>query len=452
MLFLKFMLLAICFSFLACAAGMVLYDIYLAFELDRILRRGERPSDAPDREAPRTPARVERRPPHTIRWNAAAKLLCIGTVSGLVGGSILVVPDGMADLRVSQISGVRPGALYPGAHVIFPLVDRVALYDIRDRVFATAAFELRGEKLEVLNVETREGLSVGLAVTVRYRIDPRRLDYIQANLPQPVDQEIVAPVVVSAFHELAPNYVVRDLFAVKREEFRSRAAQLITSRLASDAIVVKEVLLGKVELPEEYAKGLEDLLLKEQEDDRTSVDAEIEQKRVAIAESQAEAAKAREVKHAEGDAQSQVIMAKAQSDAMVYTLPLKQKQIEQSRLEAQARKEATIQNADADAQAKVIDSKAEQQRQNLLAEAEANRIRITSQAQAEQMQLQAAALKANPLLVQFTVAQRLSDRVQIMMVPNDGKFFFTNDALRSAMATDGPAGSDASPAGATAKP
>jgi hypothetical protein len=147
MLFLKFMLLAICFSFLACAAGMVLYDIYLAFELDRILRRGERPSDAPDREAPRTPARVERRPPHTIRWNAAAKLLCIGTVSGLVGGSILVVPDGMADLRVSQISGVRPGALYPGAHVIFPLVDRVALYDIRDRVFATAAFELRGEKL-----------------------------------------------------------------------------------------------------------------------------------------------------------------------------------------------------------------------------------------------------------------------------------------------------------------
>jgi hypothetical protein len=52
------------------------------------------------------------------------------------------------------------------------------------------------------------------------------------------------------------------------------------------------------------------------------------------------------------------------------------------------------------------------------------------------MQLEAAALKSNPLLVQFTVAQRLSDRVQIMMVPNDGKFFFTNDVLRSAMAAD----------------
>jgi hypothetical protein len=33
--------------------------------------------------------------------------------------------------------------------------------------------------------------------------------------------------------------------------------------------------------------------------------------------------------------------------------------------------------------------------------------------------------------VQYTVAQRLSDRVQIMMVPMDGKFFFTNDVLKS---------------------
>ena len=243
---------------------------------------------------------------------------------------------------------------------------------------------------------------------------------------------------------------------------------------------MKEVLLKKVELPEEYAKGLEDLLLKEQEDDRTSVDAEIEQKKVAIAQSQAEAAKVREVKRAEGDAQAQVIMAKAQSDAMQYTLPLKQKQIEQSRLEAEARKQTTIEDAEAAAQAKVIDSKAEQQRQGLMADSEANhirvtaqadqdrqklladseanrirvtaeaeqerqklqadseanRIRLTAQAEGEEMQLQAAALKVNPLLVQLTVAQRLSDRVQIMMVPNDGKFFFTNDVLKSAMATD----------------
>ena len=447
MIFLKWMLLISCFALFAASAGAVLYDIYLAYELDRLLRRRQAPQAGATGQASAAfpPAVTGARRRHAIRWDLAAKMAMVAAVMGLAGASVLVVPDGMAAVRISQLDGVRPGTLFAGTHLIVPLVERVSLFDIRDRVFETAAIEKRNEKLEPLIVQAREGLPVGLAVTVRYRIDPKRLDFIQANLPQPVDQEVVAPVVLAAFHEVAPNYVVRDVFATKREEFRARTAQLITTRLAGDAIVVKEVLLRNVDLPEEYAKGLEDLLLKEQEDDRVSVDQEIEKKRVVIAESQAEAAKVRDIKRAEANAQSQVIMAKAESDSMQYTLPLKQKQIEQSRLEAQARKEATLQNADAEAQAKVIDSKAEQQRQNLLAEAEANRIRLTAQAESEQMQLQAAALKSNPLLVQLTVAQRLSDRVQIMMVPNDGKFFFANDALRSAVGEEGSGTDDPPP-------
>lgn len=470
MLFLRFLLLLVSFGLLASAAGVVLYDIFLAFELNRLLRRREGTADATPSEqsGPVTPpvqrAVLGSRPRRVIRLNMAAKLVLFAAVTALAGKSIIVVPDGQAGVRVSQLSGVRPGTFYPGTHFVFPLLERVVLFDTRDKIFQTASAAGPREKAEILTVEAREGLEVGLAVTVRYRLDPQRLDYIQANLPQPVDEEIVAPVVTSVFREMAPNYIVRDLFAVKREEFRQRAAQAITARLAGDSIVVKEVLLRKVQLPEEYAKGLEGLLLKEQEDDRTLVDASIEQKRVKIAESQAEAAKVRQVKHAEADAASRVIMAKAESDSMQYTLPLKQKQIEQSRLEAEARKETTIKNAEAEAAAKVIDSKAEQQRRDLLSEAqnlqtiknaeataqakvidgkaelerrtlladaEAHNIRVTAQAEAEQLQLQAAALKTNPLLVQYTVAQRLSDRVQIMMVPTDGKFFFTNDVLKS---------------------
>jgi len=115
---------------------------------------------------------------------------------------------------------------------------------------------------------------------------------------------------------------------------------------------------------------------------------------------------------------------------MQYTLPLKQKQIEQSRLEAQARKEATIQNAEGDAQAKVIDGKAEGERRKLLADAEADRIRVTAAADADRLQSEAAVLKGNPLLIDKIIAERLSDKLQIMMVPADGKFFFANDVLR----------------------
>ena len=280
-------------------------------------------------------------------------------------------------------------------------------------------------------MQAKQGLTVGLAITVRYRLDSKHLDYIQANLPQPVEKEIVPGVVASAWRDLVPGYTVREVFATKREEIRKKASDVITQKLASDGIVVKEVMLRDIQLPVEYAQGLQNLLLKEQQNDQMGVQTEIQEKQVRISELEAEATKAQQVKQAEGEAQVRVLQAKAESDAMQYTLPLKQKQIEQTKLEAEAHKEATVKNAEAMAEAKVIDSKAEMERRKLLAEAEAERIRVTAVADAERMKNEGAILKQNPLLINKIVAEKLSDKLQIMMVPSDGKFFFANDVLKS---------------------
>jgi len=45
------------------------------------------------------------------------------------------------------------------------------------------------------------------------------------------------------------------------------------------------------------------------------------------------------------------------------------------------------------------------------------------------MEFEAVLLKQNPLLINKIIAERLSDKMQIMMVPSDGKFFF-NDVLK----------------------
>jgi len=404
------------------AVGILSYDVYL----ELAYRRAMAPT-GPD----------QRLPISQMRWRTSLALAMLAWAPLLLALSIVVVPSGMAGVRVSQTKGTLAGTLYPGVHFVAPLLESVALFDTRDQLFTTGEVEqLRpistsGTKPQPLNVQAREGLVVGLAITVRYRLDPKRLDYIQNNLPQPVEKEIVPAVVASAWRELVPNYTVRDVFAAKREEVRKRAADTITQKLAADGIVVKEVMLRDIQLPPEYAKGLETLLLKEQENDRMGVETDIHQKQVRISELDAEATKVQEVKQAEGQAQVRVLQAKGEADAMKYMLPLKEKQIQQSRLEAEARKESTIKNAEAAAQAKVIDSKAEMERRNLLADAEGNRIRVTAAADAERMKSEAAVLKQNPLLINKIVAERLSDKLQIMMVPADGKFFFANDVLRS---------------------
>jgi regulator of protease activity HflC (stomatin/prohibitin superfamily) len=429
MLALKYILMLVAVLSIAATLIMSGYHFWLIFQFRRNLARGPEGAAAPFGLGP---SRLE---PGPVRWRLFLGMMAVGCVSLLIANSITVVPSGMGSVRISQTRGTLPGTLYSGVHFVAPLVEQLQTFDLRDKLFTTGMVE-DGAKVNVtsrpdsLDVQSKEGLSMGLAITVRYRLDPRRLDYIQSRLPQPVESEIVPPVVASAWRELAPNYTVREIFSTKREEVRKRAAAVITKKLSADGVIVEEVMLRNIQLPPEYAKGLEDLLLKEQQDDRLTVQTDIQQKEVRIAELEAEAEAARKVKQAEGDAKARVMEAKGEADAMQFTLPLKEKQIEQSRLEAQARKEATIKNAEAEGEAKIIDSKAEFQRRNLLAEAEANRIRVTATADAERMRGEATLLNQSPLLINKIIAERLSDKIQVMMVPGDGKFFFANDVFK----------------------
>jgi regulator of protease activity HflC (stomatin/prohibitin superfamily) len=417
MLALKMLLTVAGVLLLAAALGIPLYALALRIRHARRKAAGE----------------IDLNLPEPIVWRGPVALVLVACLPLLIAASIVVVPSGMGGVRVSQIRGTLPGTLYPGMHFVTPLVESVQTFDLRDHLFTAGIIEEAAKSAAPkngLSVQSREGLNIGLAVTVRYRLDPSKLDGVQAHMPQPVDKELVPPVVASAWRELTPQYTVREIFSSKREEVREKAAAIITRKLGSDGIVVEEVMLSDIQLPEEYAKGLEGLLLKEQQDDQMGVETDMQQKQVKIAELQAAAEAAQKVKQAEGDAQSKVVEAKGEADAMQYTLPLKQKQIEQSKLEAEARKEATIQNAEADAQAKVIDSKAELQRRNLLADAEASRVRLMAAANAERMTSEAELLNKSPLLINKIIAERLSDKIQVLMVPSDGKFFFANDVIK----------------------
>jgi regulator of protease activity HflC (stomatin/prohibitin superfamily) len=413
-------------------AGALLFAAALAIPLYSLWLRVQaaRKKPAEDGTIIETPAE-----PIEFHWRRTAVLVAAGCLMLLMAASIIVVPSGMGGVRISQIRGTLPGTLYPGVHFVAPLADSVQMFDLRDHLFAAGLAEQgakKGPQNASLNVQSLEGLNIGLGITVRYRLDPNKLSSVQAHLPQPADTQLVPPVVASAWRELTPQYTVKEIFSTRREEVRAKAAAIITRKLAADGIVVKEVMLSDIQLPEEYARGLQGLLLKEQQDDQMGVETEIQQKQVRIAELQAEADAAQKVKEAEGEAQSKVVEAKGEADAMQYTLPLKQKQIEQSKLEAEARKEATIETAEADAQAKVIDSKAELERRNLLADAEANRIKVVAAANAERMASEATLLNKSPLLINKIVAERLSDKIQVVMVPSDGKFFFASDVFKSA--------------------
>src|ERR1700720_2077155 len=177
MLALKYLLVAGGLGMILVAVCILAYDLYREMLHRRALAV---PEAGP----------VEPRP--QLRWRTSLALVMLAWGPLLVAFSIVVVPSGRAGVRVSQMSGTLPGTLYPGVHMVVPLVEDVALFDTRDQVFTTGASEAAKPsagglptKPQLLDVQAKEGLTLGLAITVRYRLDAKKLDYIQGDFPRP---------------------------------------------------------------------------------------------------------------------------------------------------------------------------------------------------------------------------------------------------------------------------
>ena len=142
----------------------------------------------------------------------------------------------------------------------------------------------------------------------------------------------------------------------------------------------------------------------------------------------AEADKVRRQKAAEAASEEQVIAARAQEETMKHILPFKQKQIEQRQLEAQAEKLARIRTSEGAAEARRIEAKGEADSRQTLADAEAYRLEIVGKSNAGQMEREGALIARYPLLIQKTLADKLSDKVQVIIAPTPpaGEFLGAN--------------------------
>ena len=109
---------------------------------------------------------------------------------------------------------------------------------------------------------------------------------------------------------------------------------------------------------------------------------------------------------------------------MKHILPFKQKQIEQRQLEAEAEKVSRIRTAEGAAEARRIEAKGEADSRQKLADAEAYRLDLVGKASAGQMEREGALVARYPLLIQKTLADKLSDKVQVIIapLPAAGKF------------------------------
>jgi uncharacterized membrane protein YqiK len=192
--------------------------------------------------------------------------------------------------------------------------------------------------------------------------------------------------------------------------------------------VLRSLHVGKVDLPADYRRRMEGLLAEELATQKMRYTLELKDKRVKEVALEGEADKVRREKAAEAAGREQVIAARAQEEAMKHVLPFKQRQIEQRRLEAEAAKTTRVKGAEGGAEARRIEAAGEADARQKLADAEAYRLERVGKASAEQMEREGALISRHPLLIQKTLADKLSDKVQVIIAPPpaDGGFVAAN--------------------------
>lgn len=379
----------------------------------------------------------------------ARRAIGIAAVIGAAGWVLLAHPPvrsvgpGELGVRTNLLTGAAV-TWREGSVLVLPGLHQVQVFPLRDRVYKPAPLASAAGAAPVQSVE---GLSVGIDLTVRYALDPSRIAATARNLPANLDADIVEPAVQNVVYKVFARYTVREIFSTKRTEIQQTLETELKPRLAADGVLLKGVLVGKVDLPADYKRGMEGLLAEELETQKMRYTLELKDKRVRETELEASAEKVRREVRAEAAAREQVIAARAQEEAMKHVLPFKQRQIEQRRLEAEAEKESRMKVAEGNAQARRIEANGEADARKKLAEAEAFRMEKVGQANAEQMAREGSLLSRHPLLIQKTLADKLSDKVQVIIAPpGSGGGFLAANLLGGAGARE------AGPQHAAAKP
>jgi regulator of protease activity HflC (stomatin/prohibitin superfamily) len=358
------------------------------------------------------------------------RLLAVGALVGSVLLLVLrppvrVVAPGEVGVRVNRLTG-GAAVLSEGPAMVLPLLHELRRYPLRDQIYKpTASASAEG----AAPFQTVEGLSVGVSVAVRYALDRDRVADIAKRLPANVGQELIEPVVDGVLHRSLAKHTVREIFTDKRAEIQQDIEQELRALLAKDGVVLRSLFIGHVDLPAQYRTGLEGLLAEELATEKMRFTLQLKEKQVKEKSLEADAAKIQREKAAEAAASEEIIAAKAREEAMKHVLPLKEKEIVQRRLEAEARKVQRMKDAEGDAEARRIEATAEADSRRKLSDADAYRIEVTGKAQSEQLARDSMLIAKNPLLIQKTLADKLSDKIQVIVAPPAAGGFFAGGLI-----------------------
>ncbi len=211
------------------------------------------------------------------------------------------------------------------------IIDPVPILEGRTRVNPFNTVVLRVPTLTAnlklkLPLPTKEGLTVESDISIIYHLDPMAVPQLLKEVGSAYESQLIMPVFYSAASDVAAKFFAKDLHSGERAAIESEIITKMNLTLQKRGIILDNVLLKSITLPEGLSRAIEEKL-----------EAEQEAQRMQFVKQQQEADAERRVIQAKGEQQVEILKAEGEKQSI--------------ELRAAAQANATLLQAEADAKA-----------------------------------------------------------------------------------------------------
>jgi prohibitin 1 len=201
-----------------------------------------------------------------------AGTLAVALALFAVSQAFTVVPAGHVGV-VDFFGRVSEQTLKSGINFVNPLA-RIVRMSIKTQ-----------EAKEVMDVPSKEGLTVQLEVSVLYHLDPEKAAEVYKTVGPEYEAVILQPQLRSLTRGVTAGYEARALYTSEREQLAHAITEEVRKLVGPRGVVVESTPLRKLTLPARLAAAIEEKLGAEQESQRmqfvlTKEQQEAERKRI----------------------------------------------------------------------------------------------------------------------------------------------------------------------------
>ncbi len=193
----------------------------------------------------------------------AAGILVI--IIGLALSSVKQIEPG--EVGVQKLFGkVSNQTLESGLNIVNPLV-QVVPFNIRTQNYTMSGVLDEGTKSsdDAIRVLSADGLEVIVDLTVLYKVIPTEAPRILKEIGTDYLNTVVRPICRTKIRDNAVYYDAVALYSTKRDEFQSRIFKTIESDFKSRGLLLEQLLVRNLTLPESVKASIESKINAEQD-------------------------------------------------------------------------------------------------------------------------------------------------------------------------------------------